>query len=120
MTKNIFGILFLTALLSVSAAASTTVSPDTAFGEPSPRYTICKSCGEEAVQKEEVRYGEWNYAGDVYCVHEGGGDWYQDEKQVRLVLYPAVCKKCGMSNTECKIEEKFIHIGNRKKIQYIL
>ena len=75
---------------------------------------------KEAVQKEAVRYGEWSYAGDVSCVHEGGGDWYQDEKQVRLVFYPAVCKKCGISDTECKVEERFIHIGDRKKIQYIL
>ena len=86
----------------------------------SPKCTICKSCGEEAVQKQAVRYGEWSYAGDISCVHEGGGDWYQDEKQVRLVFYPAVCKKCGISDTECKIEERFIHIGDRKKIQYIL
>ena len=54
------------------------------------------------------------------CVHEGGGDSYKDEKQVRLVLYPAVCQKCGVSETEVKVEEQFIHIGNPKKIQYVL
>ena len=64
--------------------------------------------------------GKWNYAGEVACVHEGGGDSYKDEKQVRLVLYPAVCQKCGVSETEVKVEEQFIHIGNPKKIQYVL
>ncbi len=74
----------------------------------------------EAVQQEETRYGKWNYAGEVSCVHEGGGESYKDEKQVRLVLYPAVCQKCGVSETEVKVEEQFIHIGNPKKIQYVL
>lgn len=120
MVKKIFSVLLLTAVLSMSAAASTTVSQDTSLDESLSKYTICKSCGEEAVQKEAIRYGKWSYAGDVYCVHEGGGDCYQDEKQVRLVFYPAVCKKCGISDTECKVEERFIHIGDRKKIQYIL
>lgn len=63
---------------------------------------------------------KWNYAGEVSCVHEGGGESYKDEKQVRLVLYPAVCQKCGVSETEVKVEEQFIHIGNPKKIQYVL
>lgn len=119
MTKRLFAVLFLTAVLSMSAAA-TTVSPAAASEKPAPQYTVCKSCGAEAVQKEETRYGKWNYAGEVSCVHEGGGDSYKDEKQVRLVLYPAVCQECGVSETEVKIEEQFTHIGNPKKIQYVL
>ena len=119
MTKKFFAILFLTAVLSISAAA-TTVSPAVASEKTTPQYTVCKSCGAEAVQKEEIRYGKWNYAGEVSCVHEGGGESYKDEKQVRLVLYTAVCQKCGVSETEMKIEEQFIHIGNRKRIRYVL
>ena len=119
MTKKFFVILFLTAVLSISAAA-TTVSPAVASEKTTPQYTVCKSCGAEAVQKEEIRYGKWNYAGEVSCVHEGGGELYRDEKQVRLVHYPAVCQKCGVSETEMKIEEQFIHIGNRKRIRYVL
>lgn len=115
MTKRFFAALFLTAVLSMNAAA-TSVSPE----KPILQYSVCKSCGAEAVQKEETRYGKWNYAGEVACVHEGGGDSYKDEKQVRLVLYPAVCQKCGVSETEVKVEEQFIHIGNPKKIQYVL
>lgn len=120
MKKKILMVLFLMTVMSINATAVSTASPDVFSGDVSPKCTICKSCGEEAVQKEAVRYGEWSYTGDVSCVHEGGGDWYQDEKQVRLVFYPAVCKKCGISDTECKVEECFIHIGDRKKIQYIL
>lgn len=120
MKKKILMVLFLMTVMSINATAASTAFPGILSCEASPEYTICKSCGEEAVQKEAVRYGEWSYAGDVSCVHEGGGDWYQDEKQVRLVFYPAVCKKCGISDTECKVEERFIHIGDRKKIQYIL
>lgn len=109
MTKRFFAALFLTAVLSMSAAA-TAVSPAAASEKSTPQYSVCKSCGAEAV----------NYAGEVSCVHEGGGDSYKDEKQVRLVLYPAVCQKCGVSETEVKVEEQFIHIGNPKKIQYVL
>ena len=83
---------------------------------PRPNTAYAKA----AAQKEETRYGKWNYAGEVSCVHEGGGESYKDEKQVRLVLYPAVCQKCGVSETEVKVEEQFIHIGNPKKIQYVL
>lgn len=119
MTKRFFAALFLTVVLSMSAAA-TTVSPAAASEKPTPQYSVCKSCGAEAVQKEETRYGKWNYAGEVSCIHEGGGDSYKDEKQVRLVLYPAVCQKCGVSETEVQVEEQFIHIGNPKKIQYVL
>lgn len=119
MTKRFFAALCLTAVLSMSAAA-TSVSPAAASEKTTPQYSVCKSCGAEAVQQEETRYGKWNYAGEVACVHEGGGDSYKDEKQVRLVLYPAVCQKCGVSETEVKVEEQFIHIGNPKKIQYVL
>lgn len=119
MTKRFFAALFLTAVLSMNAAA-TSVSPAVASEKPALQYSVCKSCGAEAVQQEETRYGKWNYAGEVACVHEGGGDSYKDEKQVRLVLYPAVCQKCGVSETEVKVEEQFIHIGNPKKIQYVL
>lgn len=119
MTKRFFAALFLTAVLSMNAAA-TSVSPAAASEKPALQYSVCKSCGAEAVQQEETRYGKWNYAGEVACIHEGGGDSYKDEKQVRLVLYPAVCQKCGVSETEMKIEEQFIHIGNRKRIRYVL
>ena len=119
MTKRFFAALCLTAVLSMSAAA-TAVSPAAASEKHALQYSVCKSCGAEAVQKEKIRYGKWNYAGEVSCVHEGGGESYKDEKQVRLVLYTAVCQKCGVSETEVKVEEQFIHIGNPKKIQYVL
>ena len=119
MTKRFFAALCLTAVLSMSAAA-TAVSPAAASEKPTPQYSVCKSCGAEAVQKEETRYGKWNYAGEVACVHEGGGESYKDEKQVRMVLYPAICQKCVVSETDVKVEEQFIHIGNPKKIQYVL
>lgn len=67
MTKRFFAALCLTAVLSMSAAA-TSVSPAAASEKPALQYSVCKSCGAEAVQKEKIRYGKWNYAGEVACV----------------------------------------------------
>ena len=67
MTKRFFAALCLTAVLSMSAAA-TSVSPAVASEKPILQYSVCKSCGAEAVQQEETRYGKWNYAGEVACV----------------------------------------------------
>ena len=61
MTKRFFAALFLTAVLLMSAAA-TSVSPAAASEKPALQYSVCKSCGAEAVQQEEPRYGKWNYA----------------------------------------------------------
>ena len=58
MTKRFFAALFLTAVLSMSAAA-TSVSPAAASEKPILQYSVCKSCGAEAVQQEETRYGKW-------------------------------------------------------------
>lgn len=119
MKKGILAVFFLTAALSVNVAAQQPVSSDDAGGFL-PECTKCEECGEETLQQQSVRYEKWRYAGYVECVHEGGGSPYQDERQIRTVLYPTVCKNCGLSDTKYKVEERFLHIGNRKAIQYIL
>lgn len=53
MTKRFFAALCLTAVLSMSAAA-TSVSPAAASEKPVLQYSVCKSCGAEAVQQEET------------------------------------------------------------------
>ncbi len=119
MRKRAFIVFVLTTILSLNVVAQEPVSSDKTGGLL-PECTKCEECGEETLQKQSVRYEKWRYAGYVECVHEGGGSPYQDERQIRMVLYPAECKNCGLSDTKYKVEERFLHIGNRKAIRYIL
>lgn len=108
----------LVVVLSVNAAA--------VAAEPAEDKTVkaldglCGQCGAQALWEGEPTYSSWGYAGETACVHEGGVWSDLDECQVRVAVRRFGCRNCGYRDAEATIEEQFIHIGNPKRIKYVL
>ena len=82
--------------------------------------SLCEQCGAQALWEGAPAYSLWGYAGETTCVHEGGVWSDLDECQVRVAVRRFGCRNCGYRDAEATIEEQFIHIGNPKRIKYVL
>ena len=73
------------------------------------RAAPCDHCGIGMVNSTVYR-GDWQYAGEVACVHEGGAG-QRDERQVRTDVTYYSCTYCDYSKSSNKTYERFIHLG---------
>lgn len=72
------------------------------------RWIQCENCGYGVVTATTFR-GNWEYAGEVNCIHEGGAG-QRDEKWVRVVTTYYSCSSCDYGESYSSMEEEFRHI----------
>lgn len=100
--KKVFASAMVTAMLATMGVSA--FAADAQY-----RAAPCDNCGKGMINTTVFR-GDWEYAGKVDCIHEGG-EGQKDEKYVRTNTTYLECTHCDYSDSKTSTEADYRHLG---------